>query len=339
MPRWLALRLLWILPTLLGITFVTFAMLDLAPVDRAEIEAEQATIAGSYADTAARDAAIVRLRVHYGMVDPVTGEPRPLWRRYGAWLGNAVTLRFAGPGDDDAALWRRLSEAAPVTMLLGALGLSLAFGVGLPLGTWLGRRRGSRRETAVSTLLLIGGGVPEFLLATLLLLAFSVAWLQWFPSSGLRSHGAEHWTFVWQVADFAHHLVLPVAVISLAPIVLVSRFVRDAVARAEAAPFVASMHALGLEQEVVRRRLWRHGAVPVATLVGSLMPMLVGGSIIVENLFALDGFGHLAYRAVFDQDQAMVMALVLLTSVVTLVALVLSDVTHRLVDARVRLRP
>ena len=207
----------------------------------------------------------------------------------------------------------------------------------LPVGAWLGRQAGSKRERLASTAMLVAIGVPEFLLATMLLLALSVAWLQWFPAAGLRSNGSEDWLFVWQVLDFVHHLALPVLVISIGPFVMVTRFVRDAVARAVAAPFSASMHALGVDRAVVRRRLLRHGATPVATLAGGLLPMLVGGSIVVENLFALDGLGHLAFEAVLAQDQAMVMAMVVLTSVVTLVSLLVSDLLHRVVDARVRL--
>jgi len=337
MGRWFLIRLLWLVLTLFGVTFVTFFVLDRAPVDRAEIEASVAARSGSFADMQRRDEAIQRLRIRYGMIDAETLEPLPLWRRYAAWLGNAATLRLAGPGEDNRALWRRLGEALPVTMLLGGLSMLFAVGLGLPLGVWLGRRAGRRRERFWSAALLVAIGIPEFLMATLLLLAFSVLWVQWFPISGLRSIGAEQWTFGWQLLDFAHHLALPVLVMAVGPMVMISRFVRDAVARASVAPFMTSLRALGVDRRVVGRRLLRHGATPVATLAGGLLPMLVGGSIVVENLFALDGLGHLAFTAVVSLDQAMVMALVLLTSVVTLVALLLSDVLHRIVDARVRL--
>ena len=337
MGRWFLIRLLWLLVTLLGITFVTFLVLDMAPVDRAEIEVEKARQAGSYVDAEHRNESIRKLRVHFGMVDAATGEPLPLWRRYTAWLGNALTFRLAGPGEDHAALWRRLGEALPVTMLLGGISLLVALMLGLPIGVWLGRRAGRARERFWSSVMLTAMGVPEFLLATLLLLTFSVVWVQWFPAGTLRSTGADEWTFFWQLLDFFWHLALPVFVMSVGPLVMVTRFVRDAVARASAAPFVTSLRALGVDPKTVSRRLLRHGAVPVATLTGGLLPMLVGGSIIVENLFSLDGLGHLAFRAVLDQDQAIVMALVLLTSAVTLVALLVSDLMHRLVDARVRL--
>jgi len=337
MGRWFLVRLLWLLVTLVGVTFVTFAVLDRAPIDRAELEAEKARSVDAYVDSQHRDESIQRLRVKLGMVDPLTGEALPVGERYWAWLRNAVMLRFAGPGEDHDALWRRLGAALPVTMLLGGLSLLIAVLGGTLLGVWLGRRAGQRSERFWSSVMLVAIGVPEFLFATLLLLAFSVVWLQWFPASGLRSSGAEQWMFVWQVGDFIWHLTLPVLVVSIGPLVMVTRFVRDAVARACAAPFVISMQALGVEDRVMDRRLFRHGSVPVATLAGGLLPMLVSGSIVVENLFALDGLGHLAFRAVLDQDQAVVMALVVLTSLVTLVSLLVSDLLHRAVDARVRL--
>ncbi|HEB52908.1 MAG TPA: ABC transporter permease [bacterium] len=338
MGRWFVNRLAWLLLTLLGVTFVTFFVLDRAPVDRAELEAMRATESGSFADAAERAAAIQRLRIRYGMVDPDTLEPAPLWRRYAAWLGNAATLRFAGPSEDHEQLWRRVGQALPVTMLLGGCSLTIALVVGLAGGLWLGRRVGSARERWASAGMLVLLGIPEFLLGSLLLLAFSVVWVQWFPTGGLRSDGAERWTFAAQLADFAWHLALPVMVMAIGPTVMVTRFVRDAVARASGAAFVANLRALGLGRRVVARRLLRHGSTPVATLAGGLLPMLVGGSIVVENMFSLDGLGHLAFEAVRRQDQAMVMVLVLLTSVVTLLALLLSDLLHRLVDPRVRLQ-
>lgn len=336
MIRWLFVRLSWLLLTLLGITFVTFVVLDRAPVDRAEIETERRAQDGGFVDPASRDAAILQLRIHYGMVDPVTLESRPLWRRYVVWLENAVQLRFAGPNEDHYAFWRRLAAALPVTMWLGFLALVVAFGIGLPLGSWCGMRTGSRGDRLVARATAVLIGVPEFLLGMLLLLGLAGS-LHVFPAAGLRSDGAENWSFLAQLLDFAWHLTLPVTVMAVAPLVLVTRFVRDAVARASAMPFAWNLRALGTPPALVRRSLLRNGLAPVATLVGSLLPMLVGGSIVVENLFSLDGLGHLAFAAVLHKDQAMVMAIVVVTSLATLASLLVSDLLHRWVDPRVRL--
>lgn len=337
MRRWLAMRLCWLVLMLLGITFVTFVVLDLAPVDRAALQIARASQTETMPDAQSRDAAILRLRIRYGMVDAATLQPAPVLERYFAWLGRAVTGRLAGPNEDHGALWRRLGEALPVTLLLGFLSLLAAFLVGLPLGVQMGMHPGGRCDRLVSPILFAVVGVPEFLLATLLLLAFSGVFLQWLPATGLRSDGSEQWPFAAQLLDFGLHLCLPVAVMSVGPLVLVTRFLRASVARTLEAPFAGNLRALGVEPAIVRRRLLANAFAPVATLAGSLLPMLVGGSIVVENLFSLDGLGHLLFTAVTRQDQAMVMALVIITSVASLLALLVSDLLHRLVDPRVRL--
>lgn len=336
MLRWLAHRLLVMALTLLGVTLVTFVVLDSAPVDRAEIEALRGAQDNPFADPASRDEAVWQLRVHYGMVDRETREPVPLWRRYAAWLGNAVRLRFEGPNEDHAAFWRRFGDTVPVTACLGGLALLVAFGLGLPFGAWCGMRVGTRGDRLFGRAMFVLAGVPEFLLAMLLVLAFA-GHRRLFPSSGLRSDGAGEWSLFAQIADFAWHMALPVTVMAILPSVLVVRFVRDSVARTAHQQFAVSLRALGTEPHRLRRRVLRNALAPAATLAGSLLPMLVAGSIVVENMFSLDGVGHLAFTAVLRQDQAMVMAIVVLTSVATLLSLLVSDLLHRAVDPRVRL--
>jgi peptide/nickel transport system permease protein len=198
-------------------------------------------------------------------------------------------------------------------------------------------RAGSGADRAASVSMLVLLGVPEALLATLLLLSLGAAGLGWFPTAGLRSGGARDWPAVRRVLDLAWHLALPVAVMALPPLLLIARFLRESVARAASAPFAVNLRAWGTEPAVLRRRLLRAGSAPLATLCGSLVPMLVTGSIVVETVFSIDGVGRLTWNAVDKQDQSMVMAVTLLVAVVTLLSLALSDLLHRLVDPRVRL--
>jgi peptide/nickel transport system permease protein len=335
--RTLLRRLLWLVAMLLGITFATFAVVDLAPVDRAELAVARAAGDRAFSGLDERQRAVVQLRIQYGMLDPATLEPTPLWRRYVDWLANAVQLRFAGPGGDHDGLWRRLAQAWPTTALLGGLALLVAFGLGVPLGVRLGCRAGSRGEGLASAALLVLGALPEFLLATVLLATFGAAWLQWFPVSGLRSAGAEAWPMWRQGVDLCRHLALPVAVLAAGPLALVARYVRDAVARADRQPWADTLRALGAEPALLRARLRRHGLAPAATLAGSLLPLLVGGSVVVESAFALDGLGHLAVTAAAEQDLPLLSALVVLGSLATLLAYAFSDWLHARIDRRVRL--
>lgn len=118
---------------------------------------------------------------------------------------------------------------------------------------------------------------------------------------------------------------------------MIVRFLRESVSRAAVAPFADNLRAWGLEDRLLRARLLRAGLVPLATMCGSLLPLVVAGSVVVETVFSIEGIGRLAWRAVTSEDQAMVMTLVLLTSVATLCSLVLSDFLQRLIDPRVRL--
>ena len=136
---------------------------------------------------APREAAVLRLRLQYGMLDPATLEPLPMATRYLAWLERALRLDFAGPGADPAALWSRFTSALPVTLLLGGLALLLAVGLGAPLGARLGAAAGAGTDRAVSRLVLLLAGLPEYLVATLLLLSLAGAGWNLFPSGGLAS--------------------------------------------------------------------------------------------------------------------------------------------------------
>ncbi len=128
------------------------------------------------------------------------------------------------------------------------------------------------------------------------------------------------------------------ATLAIGPCVVITRFLRNSVARVAASDFVTNMRAWGLPEAVVRKRAVRNGLSPVVTLIGTLLPLLVSGSVVVEQVFSLPGMGRLAFGAVMARDQGMVMALTLLVSVVTLFGLLLSDLLQRTVDPRVRLQ-
>ena len=336
MLRWFLRRLLLVLPTLLGITFVVFLVLDLAPTDRARADVARRTQQGELADQHARAVAVTRLQIRYGLIDPQTLERIPLWRRYLHWLGNALQLRLAGPDEDQAAFSRRLWSALQITLLLGSLALLVAIVVGVPLGAYAGMHTGSRGDRATSAGLFVAMGVPDFLLATLLLLGLGGAWFDLFPAAGLQSDAAANWAWPRRLFDRCWHLVLPVGTLAMAPTVLITRFLRESVARAADEPFAANLRAWGCEPGRMRWRLLRAGAAPLATLAGSLLPMLVAGSIVVEQTFSLEGIGRLTWRALQLQDQPMVMAMTLLSACAILTALCLSDLAHRLIDPRVR---
>lgn len=337
MLRQVVKRCLLMLPTLLGITLVTFLLLDLAPVDRAQIELARAQKDMTFQDRQSRELALVRLRMRYGLLDPATGEEYSVWSRYLHWLGNAVTFRLAGPDEDQQTFRSRITAALPVSLLLGFWALVATAALGVPLGVWLGLNAGRQGERAASGALFVLLGMPEFLLATVLLLLLGGAGLGWFPSGGLHGEDAAAMSLPARVLDLAAHLLLPVIALSVGPVVLVARFLRESIIRTRTEPFALNLRAWGVGRRTEVLRLLRNALAPLATLVGSLLPLLVAGSVVVETVFSLEGLGRLCRAAVLSQDQAMVMALTLLTAVATLLALFVSDLIHCIADPRVRL--
>ena len=324
MLRWLLRRLLWAAVTLLGITFVTFCVLDLAPSDRASLELARRSEEPGAPDLSlvSRDVALAKLRIRHGLVDEKTLQPLPVHERYAKWLAAAVTFRMCGPGDDPAEFRARLARAVPVSLLLGALSLCVALAVGIPLGARLGMRAGSREDRALGGAMLALAAAPDALLATLAMLLFCGPVFDWLPTGGLES---------------VAHFVLPVGVMAIGPAILVARFLRESVARTAKSPFADNLVAWGFTPQERARRIVRVASAPLATLAGSLLPMLVAGSVVVETVFSIDGMGRLAFEAVRGNDHAMVMATTLLTATATLLGFVASDLLHRVLDPRVRL--
>lgn len=332
-------RVLWMVPSLLGITLVTLLLMDLTPSSRAEIETGNPDAMAADLDDETRQKKVRLLREHWGMIDPETGEQYSVWQRWLQWVGRACTLDLAGQGEDKDEFYARIGRALPVTLLLNTLALLLALAVAIPLGARLGMSRGGAGDRALSAGMFALFCLPEFVLATLLLVAFGGGLFDpLLPVRGLRSDGAAQLSTAAQAWDMAQHLLLPVVTLAVGPCVVITRFLRDSVGRAARSDYALALRGWGLSEGIVRRRALHNGLSPLVTLFGVLLPALVSGSVVVENIFTLPGLGQLAFDSARRQEFPMVMAMTLLAAVVTLFGLLLSDILQRVVDPRVELR-
>ncbi|MBI5851182.1 MAG: ABC transporter permease [Planctomycetes bacterium] len=328
------LRLIAIPPTLLGLSFVVFLLLDLVPLDRAEV----ALLGSPQARTATERVATVRaLRAHWGMLDPTTGEPLPFTTRWVRWLDHAVRLDFAPPSEAPAAFRERFVRAIAISALLGSLALMLAIAVGVPLGWWLGRRVDTVADRLVSGSLLGLGALPEFLVATLLVLLFGGPLRGLLPAGGLRTPGADAWSPIDQVADLFLHLALPVVVLAIAPAAWIARLLRASCARTARAEFVHALRTLGASERFVALRILRNSSSPLWTFLGVLVPWIVAGAVVVENVFGIPGFGRLSLDAIRARDPSTVLAATLLVASLVAIGGILGDLLHRAGDRRVAL--
>ena len=312
-------RLAIAVPTLLLISFISFALVNAAPGD-AFAELRQ--------DPRVTEETVQRLREQYGL-------DRPLLARYSTWLRGVVQGNFG----------TSLSEQLPVTKLIGArlgntLKLSLtatllALLLALPLGAWAAKRRGSWLDRITSTLALVSISTPRLVLAIIALVFAARTGL--FPIGNVRSlQVADDWSAA-SLLDGLHHLVLPALVMSLPLAAMYLRQTRNSLLEVLSADFIRTARAKGLsEWMVIGKHAARVAAGPLITLFGYAIAALLSGSVIVETVMSWPGIGQLAVNATRARDIPVLMAVVLLAAVMMLLGNLIADVLQLIADPRLR---
>lgn len=315
-------RLLMMIPAMLGITVVSFAVMHLAPgrpTDALTDMNPQATLE-------ARE----RLMELYGL-------DRPLHVQYLDWLGRVARLDFGRSfSPDRRPVAEKIAERLPVTLFLNVSSLLVILAVALPLGLYSAVRAGGFFDRFFTVLLFILFAAPSFWLALLGMRYFGVE-LGVLPISGLTSLGFERLTFWGKAWDVARHLALPLAISALGSLAGLSRYMRSNMLEVIRQDYLTTARAKGLpERVVITKHALRNALIPVITILGLSVPGLIGGSVIMESIFAIPGLGQLFYGAVMSRDYPLVMGGLVIGAVLTLAGNLLADLGYALVDPRVR---
>jgi peptide/nickel transport system permease protein len=248
------------------------------------------------------------------------GLDRPIWEQYAAFLGRLLqgdlghTIRGQQPVLD------LLLQRLPNTLALAAAAMTIAVLLGASLGFAAAYRRGTWTDALLMTVAIAGVSVPHFWLGLVLLLVFAVR-LGWLPVAG----GG------WQ------DLILPAVTLGLSNAAVVARMTRSAMLDVLTQDFVRTAEAKGLPKALVlHRHVLRPGLVPVVTMMGLQFTYLMGGAIVVENIFAWNGVGRLAIEAIFQRDYPMIQGFILVFAVVVVCVSILLDLAYALLDPRIR---
>lgn len=317
-------RVLLMIPTFIGITLLTFAVMQLAPGDPLALRSDAPEARGQ-----TREALEAQRRAH--------GLDAPIPLQYARWVGRVVTFDFGRSYQDGQRVIDRIGQALPTTLLLSSLALFLSYLFAIPLGVFSAVRQDSRLERAVTVGVFILYSLPAFWVAVMLLLYLaSSRGLAFFPMQGLTSPGFESLGAGAKVLDLLWHLVLPVTVLTYGSLALLSRYVRNGMLEVIRQDFIRTARAKGLpERAVVLRHALRNSVLPIITLLGLMVPHLVGGSVIVEQIFGIHGMGLLAFQAITQRDYPMVMGITTLAAILTLVSMLASDVLYAWADPRI----
>ncbi|MBI5434861.1 MAG: ABC transporter permease [Planctomycetes bacterium] len=331
-----------------GVSLLVFCVMHAAPGDPSLSVGVDIGDVGSVASDGARarfraehllDASLVRQYLHY--LGPFDLSPRGH-----AWFGGTDDHRWGGLLCFDfghefrrptVSVSSELARRLAVTVPLTAIAILLAYALAVPLGVACARRRGSAFDRGTSTLLLACFSVPAYWAALLLMLVFGARGLDWLPMLGLHDKDAAEFGAIASTLDLARHALLPVVVMTYGALAYIARQTRAAMIEALESDYVRAARARGLpEARVVWRHAFSNALFPLLTLAGSLLPALVGGSVLVESIFELPGVGRYAYEGFLQRDYNVVMATTLVSAMMTLAGVALSDALYAWFDPRVR---
>lgn len=320
MGLFLLRRLVQMVPLLIGITFLSFLIVDLAPGDFFSSLALNPSISPE---------AVEEMKRSFGY-----GEP--LAQRYLSWLWQVLH------GDLGLSVAHRVGVATLIgqrlvnTLILSVAALLVTWLVAIPLGVVVAVRRGRFSDRFLSLLAFLGMSLPNFFLA-FLLLRFALL-TGWFPVGGSVSFDYEHLSLGEKIVDRLHHLVLPTIVLATSGMASLMRLMRGAILDLQRADFVRTARAKGLaERTVLFKHVLRNALNPFITLAGYELGTLLGGAALVEAVMNLQGLGSLMLEAVLALDIYLVMGSVLIGSVLLLVGNLLADVALALSDPRIDL--
>ncbi|MDX8402587.1 MAG: ABC transporter permease [Mariprofundaceae bacterium] len=322
MRRYLVKRLAGMIPLLFGITLISFAIMHLAPGDPTAVQQQ------FNPKISAED--IERLRAFYGL-------DKPLHTQYWLWLERLARLDF---GESFAADHRpvldKITERLPVTLWINVLAMLLILAVAVPLGVAAAVHKDSAFDRITTVLVFIGFAIPSFWLGLMLMIWLGVEW-NWLPVSGLHDYGWQRMDTWEQWLDLARHLAMPVLVSAIGGIAGMSRFMRSGMLEVIRADFITTARAMGVPERRIRyRHALKNALLPVITLLGLSVPGLIGGSVIVEQLYSLPGMGLLFYEAVLARDYPLVMGITVIGAVLTLLGNLAADLAYAWADPRIR---
>ena len=267
------------------------------------------------------------------------GLDRPVLEQYGRYLLGVLRGELGWSFSQARPVADAIRGALPNTLVLMGVALGGSFVVGVALGAWQAARRGSAAERAVSRVSLFVYSLPDFWLALVLLVALTY-WVRLFPTGGITNTTLYPLFGPWErVVDRLWHLALPAGTLMLLSAAGIARFQRAAMLEVLGEDFVRTARAKGVsERRVVLRHAWRNALLPMVTLLGLMLPALVGGAVFVEKVFAWPGMGLLLVTAVEQRDYWLVTACVLVGSVMVALGSLLADLLSAAVDPRLRAR-
>ena len=333
MFKYLIKRLIFMLPTLFGITLVCFVIINLAPgspVEQALSRIRFASGGGGSANAGVSDEVLDAIKKQYGF-------DKPLHMRYLIWLKNIATLDFGESFKYHQPVVEVIADKLPISLQFGLASVILIYLISLPLGIAKAVKDGSDFDMLTSVGLMVSYSIPPLILGILLRMYLAGGhFLSIFPVGELYSDQYHDLSLTGKILDRAHHFVLPLTCYVLHGFAVLTLLMKNSLLEEIKLDYVRTARAKGLsERVVVLKHALRNALIPIVTGLGSFLTVFFAGSIIVESIFAINGMGLLSIEAIMSRDYNVIMALIFFEAVLSMVGRLVSDLTYVAIDPRI----
>lgn len=321
MVKYIVKRILGLIPTLIGITLISFFVIHLAPGKPTDMQTS------------------LNPKVSYEAkqrLDKLYGLDKPLHIQYIEWMKRFVRLDFGRSYLDDRPVMEKIAERLPITIFINFSAILLTLSFGIPLGIISAVKRGKLPDKLTTIFVFIGFSTPGFWLALILMNLFCIN-LGWLPVSGITSLDFDSFSFTGKIFDMARHLILPIAISTFGSLAVISRYMRTEMIGIIHQDYIRTARAKGLdEKSVIYKHALKNALLPVITILGLSVPGLIGGSVIFESIFAIPGMGRLFYESVMARDYPVIMGALSIGAILTLLGNFLADIAYSYADPRIR---
>lgn len=342
MSKYFIRRILLIIPTLIGITFITFLILQAVPGGPLETQLMKLRFGGTgTGETPAvtteskviniPESALKELKEFYGF-------DKPVLTRYLIWLKNVFMLDFGKSYVHAEPVINVITNRFPVSLYFGIAGFLLTYLVCVPLGIIKAVRNGSRFDFISSFVVFLGYSTPGWAFGILMLILFGGgSFINIFPLGGFHSGNFESLTYFEKISDIISHTFLPVLSYMIGSFATLTILTKNAVLENLGKDYVRTAYAKGLPQKrILYVHVLRNSLIPIVTGLGHFFSIILAGSILIEKVFNIQGIGMLAYNSVVERDYPVVMGLLVFQAVLLLAGNILTDVLYAYVDPRIR---
>jgi peptide/nickel transport system permease protein len=318
-----------VVPTFLGISLITFLVVQLAPGSPVYLKLRKGEAA--LASDSVSEKVIEQTKKLYGL-------DKPILVRYVLWLGKLVTLDFGNSYKDQRPVRAKIFETIPVTLQIEIIAVFLVYLISIPIGVYSATHQRSGSDYAITIVLFIFYSLPSFWVAMLLMVFLGGGqFLNWFPIHGLNSFGAHAWPWYQWLGDRLWHLALPVFCLTYGGLAGLSRFARAGMIEVIRQDYIRTARAYGFSEKIVIfKYALRNSLIPIITLLATLLPDLIAGSFIIESIFSIPGMGKLGFEALVSRDYPLIMGVLSISAFLTLIGLIVSDILYAITDPRIK---